>query len=259
MPAWLFPAAMTAGSKLLDFGLGMFGARQQEKANRRMAQWQHDRNWDLLQYQLNYDLPKNQMQRLKDAGLNPHLMYGQGSPGNQGSPMRYPEVQPGDYQSAYRSAGEFLPLMSQTALAASQVQATDAKTQQTYAITALNKLQEKVLSKNPLLNDEGYKAMIQSLIASAQIKQGQAGITQNIADWQPVMSQNAAVKMQREIDILDQRFKLNSLDSQIKSEVLKSKEFQNAILEIQKKFIADGEIGSQQILQFIQLLLMKSL
>ena len=63
--------------------------------------------------------------------------------------------------------------------------------------------------------------------------------------------------MGTELSILEQRFHLNSADQKIKAQVLLSKEFQNALLEVQKKFMTDGDISSGQILQFIQMVLLK--
>jgi hypothetical protein len=81
--------------------MGLIGAyvqyHGQKKANEtniqlaREAQ-KHDLNmWNLAN---EYNSPANQMSRFKDAGLNPNLMYGQGSPGNaQGHPQAFrPEV-----------------------------------------------------------------------------------------------------------------------------------------------------------------------
>lgn len=42
--------------------------------------------WNLMN---EYNLPENQMKRFKDAGLNPNLIYQQGSPGNTSSPANY--------------------------------------------------------------------------------------------------------------------------------------------------------------------------
>jgi len=39
-----------------------------------------------------YNAPVAQMQRYRDAGLNPNLIYGQGTPGNQPAPVPVPEV-----------------------------------------------------------------------------------------------------------------------------------------------------------------------
>jgi len=53
--------------------------------SKRMAKYQdaiNVKNWNA---QNEYNLPKNQMSRYKDAGLNPNLMYGQGNSGNSTS------------------------------------------------------------------------------------------------------------------------------------------------------------------------------
>lgn len=259
MPAWLIPAAMTAGSMGLQALLGNHAANKQQRNNMALAKFQADANMQYLREQLRYDSPVEQMKRFKQAGLNPHLVYGQGSPGNQNAPMRYPDIKPADFQSSANQIASMLPLANQTALTRAQVNATNAKTDQTYAVTAVNKLQAQVLARNPALNDSAYKAIIDGLVSTAQIKASQAGITGNLAEWQPVLSQQAAVKVQREIELLDQRFNLGKLDGDIKTQVLKSKEFQNAILEVQKKFMADGDLTPQHIFQFITMLLTKSL
>lgn len=247
---------MAAGSMIGNAIFGRDAAKRQARHNMSLAQFQADANERYLRMQLEYDSPVNQMKRFEQAGLNKHLIYGQGSPGNQGAPLKHPDIRPADFQSA---AQGLIPMANQTALATSQVNATNAKTAQTYVLAGLQKLQARVLEKNPLLNDAGFKATIDSLISAAQIKESQAGIMKNMAEWQPVMSQNAAVKIQKEIELLDQRFHLNEQDARIKAEILKSKEFQNAILEVQKKWMADGDITPQHIFQFISSILMKAL
>lgn len=52
--------------------------KQEEEAARRQQQW----NIDQWQRNNNYNTPKAQMERFKEAGLNPNLMYGQGDNGN---------------------------------------------------------------------------------------------------------------------------------------------------------------------------------
>lgn len=79
-------AAIVAGSSLLGTGIN---AASQGSMNKKT------RKWNEKQYQLqrenalsdwhmqnDYNSPAAQMQRFKDAGLNPHLIYGQGNPGN---------------------------------------------------------------------------------------------------------------------------------------------------------------------------------
>ena len=52
-------------------------------------QWARE-NWNM---QNQYNTPQNQMARFKEAGLNPHLIYGQGNPGNAQS-IQTPDVKP---------------------------------------------------------------------------------------------------------------------------------------------------------------------
>lgn len=230
---------------------------KQNKANRAIAEFQANANRQSLREQLEYNSPKSQMTRFQEAGLNPNLIYGNGSAsaGNQSAPLTYPDIKPTDYSGLMN----ILPLINQTRLADSQVQAQDATIRSKTAMVELNRLQARVLEKNPLLNDAGFKAIIDSLKSSAEIKASESGIkkmdqfvAESAAGWQ-------VNKIAKEVQLLEQRFNLGTQDSAIKAQILKSKEFQNAILEVQKKFMTDGEITPQHILTFIQLLLMKAL
>lgn len=71
------------------FGIGR--GRRNHKRNIAAMKLQHSMDKDMFNYQNYYNLPKKQMQRLKDAGLNPALMYQQGTTGNASSaPMTKP-------------------------------------------------------------------------------------------------------------------------------------------------------------------------
>jgi len=249
MPAWILPAAIAAG-QLIG---GLFGQSRQNKKNRQLAEFQADAQERYLQEQLEYNTPANQMLRFQQAGLNPNLVYGQGNPGNQSAPLSYPDVQPADYQSLFSSLG---PLLNQSMMTASQTQAIDAKTRHTYAMTELNKIQQAVLKRNPLLDETGFKAIIDSLKSSAEIKATES--TRNVleANRYAIYGEERIIK---DLELLDQRFRLGELDSAIKAQVLNSKEFQNVLLEIQTKWMRDAQITPQHILTFIQLFLMRVL
>jgi len=236
--------------------------KRQNKANMGLAQFQADANERYLDKQNEYNTPANQMARYKQAGLNPNLIYGQGNPGNQSQPLSYPEIGRTDYQRGMDL--NLLPLINQTMMTQSQVQATDAKTRQTTVLTALNQLQTRVLAANPLLDNEGFKATIDSLKSAAEIKASEAtvaGIRSSFANAEDFRTglKFEETKLFRELDLLEQKYKLGSLDGKIKAEVLSSKSFQNDILEIQKRWMVDGEITPQHILQFLQLILMKAM
>lgn len=70
--------ASAAGS-LLDNIFAGSRIKKQLKANKELAQYQFDLNRQQWQAENEYNSPKAQMQRLKEAGLNPNLVYGNGS------------------------------------------------------------------------------------------------------------------------------------------------------------------------------------
>lgn len=78
-----------AGVALLGTLVAGFFARRaqkrQNKANAQLAEYQNALNMQSWQEQQEYNTPANQMARLKAAGLNPNLMYGQGTTGNADS------------------------------------------------------------------------------------------------------------------------------------------------------------------------------
>jgi ribosomal protein L25 (general stress protein Ctc) len=78
---------------IITSAMGMFGAGLQNQNQNAQANLQHSRSlqamqyqnkWNLQQWRRNnrYNSPAAQMARFKKAGLNPHLIYGQGTPGN---------------------------------------------------------------------------------------------------------------------------------------------------------------------------------
>lgn len=248
-----------AGGAIAGVVGNLIGIDMQGDENMRVARYQMSSQRKLIDRMNEYNSPKNQMSRFQDAGLNPHLIYGQGSPGNQSSPGNAPDLRPRDFGMLMQSLGQAPMQVAQMRLLQSQTNAVNAKTEQTHAVAALNRLQAQVIEKNPLLDDDGFKAIIDGLKATAAIKTEQ--VTQNQAKSfvDQASAGHQVSKIFKEIQLLEQRYKLSLLDEKLRAEVLKSKEFQNSILEIQKKFVADGEIGPQQIYQFINLLLNKAL
>ena len=72
------PALITGLGSLASTFLGNIGSKRRQK----LADRQNVAFWKM---QNEYNLPKNQMQRLKDAGLNPNLIYGSSPAGASGS------------------------------------------------------------------------------------------------------------------------------------------------------------------------------
>jgi len=242
MPAWLAPA-IAASATFVENAL-------QRRANRKEQERMNE-----------YNSPKNQMARYQEAGLNPNLVYGQGTPGNQPSPTEVP------FTGVTASA---LQAYNQTRMVSAQVSAQNAKTIKTQVDTEVAQTQKRLLEANPLLNNEGFKATMDILRSTAQLRMNEATISEaqtaalmetggkrRDKDGMPTHYTRAAEKVIQEVELLNQRFDLNTSDQKIKAEVLSGKAFQNAILEVQKKFMTDFELTPQNWLQFVQLLIQK--
>lgn len=88
-----------SGNPLFGLGLNLFGnlftnsqnRRSIEQTNRLNMQMQQNQNaWNERMWHMNneYNTPANQIKRLKEAGLNPDLMYGNPSQGTSSAPAQ---------------------------------------------------------------------------------------------------------------------------------------------------------------------------
>jgi hypothetical protein len=67
---------------LISGGMQMLGNYQNFKYQQKLAEQQNQYNIDMWKMQADYNSPQQQMERYRAAGLNPNLIYGQGSNGN---------------------------------------------------------------------------------------------------------------------------------------------------------------------------------
>lgn len=111
---------------------GIFDRASNRKINQRTIQFQREmfekqgqREVDFWKMQNQYNLPSEQMQRLKDAGLNPNLVYGNGADAQSAN------LRAGGAPSAPAQMSESIDLgsIAQSALAMKQVQANIDRTQ----------------------------------------------------------------------------------------------------------------------------------
>ena len=78
MPAWLIPAIQAASTIGTGY-MGYKGQKETNEANRKIAREAQAFDLKMWNLQNQYNDPTNQMQRLKNAGLNPNLVYGSGN------------------------------------------------------------------------------------------------------------------------------------------------------------------------------------
>lgn len=79
-------------SNLAGAAMDSNSVKNTNKLNARLAAYQNQWNLDMWNRQNEYNSPLAQMQRLKDAGLNPNMVYGNGSAANQAGNVARAEV-----------------------------------------------------------------------------------------------------------------------------------------------------------------------
>lgn len=171
------------------FGLGsfidgIFGAASQASANAaniRMTQMTNDANRQLAEYQWEqniaqwnreneYNHPTQQMNRLKEAGLNPNLVYGGGattlsarSPSYQAPKMEAPRVNPVYQGNSFTNA-----IQQSVALENLQAQTKNLQTQEDFikaqTQTEYNKAIKELAHAGLLSRDAAIKAIEQNLL-----------------------------------------------------------------------------------------------
>ena len=92
------------------FTLG--GIALQAKKNKELAEIQNQYNIDMWNRQNEYNSPQAQMQRFQEAGLNPSLIYGQGSAGNASAPPVQVAPEPVRIDKAMQEIGKAFNLQN---------------------------------------------------------------------------------------------------------------------------------------------------
>lgn len=108
------------------------------KHQKEEAELAYKRQLEMWRMQNEYNSPQSQMQRYQAAGLNPHLIYGQGSSGNASSPPAYqpPNIQYRYAAPAYGAAAQTLvPTLMSVASWMQDMRAKDAEIRQTQTMT----------------------------------------------------------------------------------------------------------------------------
>lgn len=146
--------------------------RREQEFNRAQAEWQNQVNIANWQMQNNYNSPANQMKRLQEAGLNPNLIYGNGSTstGNATSMPEAAKVNP-----AHQSAPEFNFAdfgMADAARVYMQMQSMGAELEKTHAQTDYYRaLETKAINdgNNSLLKYQNDSALREDILLAYRL------------------------------------------------------------------------------------------
>lgn len=170
-------------------------AQDQRQWNKSQSQWQNQKNIEFWQMQAQYNesrwaannkynSPIEQMARLKEAGLNPHLMYGQGTVGNSGSPSGANLGSASDVKGYSRAESKNVLAGIQAFSHNAQLRNLNAQTDNVRAIQNVN-IQEALNKKTTGLQQilalgidkATKKAMISQRMSESQISADEASIS----------------------------------------------------------------------------------
>lgn len=194
-----------------------------------------------------YASPAAQMQRFKDAGLNPNLIYGQGTPGNVSGTATQ--------ASGNISKLDVIAQILQGQIMQKEIDLKDAQIEQTKANTELlgsrsgseNVKTERMRQDYQYL-EQRYPELMHKLRRENEIGDATKEKVIEKTNFDVVALQNQIANQLKALQLMDK-------DNLIRDEILKSKQFQNALLEIQAKFVKEGIAGPQQMWQALLMLL----
>lgn len=247
-----------------------FQASQAEKQRKYETQMYERQQADALtqwQRQNDYDSPTAQMQRFRDAGLNPNLIYGQMS---QGSAAEMPSASPSDlrdttdYRSPYVSSlGAFIESanqFNQQRLQEAQIRHLDAQTKKTGAETGKLIVETQGLSDENVRNAVRFGHEIEfngltiaGLKADNEIKGQQLQNLKAALDnlnAQTDAVRQSIVESNRRIQSMDEQQKQREIDN-----ILKNKEFELKVKQVyyaRQEQLQRMKISEAQFLEWSQ-------
>lgn len=196
------------GSGVGNIGGGLLaniGAKKRDKRAFRMSikQAEHANQMNIQNWQRmnEYNLPIRQRERMEEAGYNPNLFYGQGSPGNAEKLGDYQQVrpdfnyQPVDFSGTVNSMLDLYSNLKVKNAQADSLRATSELTREkalTEAVLRYGKGHENVSKrvrawlddnlKEKMLNR--YSVETDNILADTRVKKATADLTELKAIWQ---------------------------------------------------------------------------
>ena len=170
----LIPAIILGASTLVGAGAQVASNRRTNKANERIANDAQEYEMEMWKMQNEYNSPASQMQRWNDAGLNPNLIYSQGTPGNASSMPSAHKANVVNELSGI-NIGQSLDVLSMYQdyrLKESQIANTEARTlTEAYKPLLTEAQTEQTRSRITLNSAQTRKTLLDSNYVDAQTKQ----------------------------------------------------------------------------------------
>lgn len=174
---WIGPIVGAAGAVGASAGSNIGNRRAMYRAQR----FNQD-NWNL---QNEYNHPSQQMQRLREAGLNPNLIYGTSAQGSTGQADKIAAVKPSNvsFENPINSIGAFANLKS-TRATTDNVQAKTTNTFQDTALKGMQTLHEATKGSQAKFSLGKESALFKTSLQAAEwgVKQQEANFIGKFLD-----------------------------------------------------------------------------
>lgn len=234
------------GSSLYNDYRARKATARSQSYEREMAEWQNQKNLEFWQLNNEYNTPANQMKRFEEAGLNPHLIYGNGtsSAGNSSAPVS--SARPGsvdfsrpplgdiglnDSFSAYLAVRN---LERQDAIAQSQVDFNKAKAEESRSVVDFNKAKG--------LN-ELFRYGVNKEVRSALVSQVYADLA--LTRSKDVTEVNNAFNVASQTRLNEQRVKESIASTQLLSAKFKMQPLEAALLSSKITSLSEQIVAQQ--------------
>lgn len=219
MSGWLIPVIQGAST----LGTGYFGYKGQKESNRMQRQIAREAQaFDLKMWNLQnqYNDPSNQMSRLKNAGLNPNLVYGSGNVSGlmASAPPRGREY---EYKSPLPQLGNVVFGSAQSVLSAYQdYKLKEAQIDNTEAVANLNWQKRATEFENSII--KGFESAMKGLDSGKQQILAQSQVDYQMAKWKQEIKK-------LELENEDKSFKVNKFNEETLRKVKADIKFKNTM------------------------------
>lgn len=250
-------SGLTTGAQI---GGNILSTWMANRANRQLAQYSYEQQRQMIQEQNEYNSPINQMARYREAGLNPNLLFGQISEGNQGEIAKYnpPHIEPVPVGNVPAMIGQAIQAAMQAELTKADLdirhQQFENLKEQQFMIRAQrhaqdidNMYESYVTGFDPgLVSQAGDMDKVAN---SLRVHQQNASLRSTEALAAQRNASKALIQVQTEVQKLSRREKQYFLDNiqpvmqDIMVKRVKGLEVSNELLELQRKFFTADKIA----------------
>lgn len=210
----IFSSLINLGGAIYSSEVARQNTKRTIKANKEQAEYAYSKDLEMWNRQNQYNDPMSQMQRLRDAGLNPNLIYGQGA-GGAGNAQQMPKYNAPTLQYNYKPVDIAGVLSQYQDFRMKQAQIDNVKAQE-------ENIRARTItesSRNTLIDMQGkkagteawtteYQAPYQNAIIHNKARESEAHLSQ---EWQRLQLMNQE-ELQKNLNMTYMKKQMSLMD-----------------------------------------------